>query len=146
MERVARSHVGFGLLLAIAGMLLGIRMAATHDHAQHVTHAHLLLLGLVVSLLYAMVYRLWVSDGPEWIGWVQWSLHHAGTVALVIGLFLLYGGHVEPAALEPLLGAASVAVLLGMVAMLGIFLRIATRRGHKAAPTRAVEPSSAPGG
>ena len=132
MQRIARWHVVAGLLLAIAGMGLGIHMASSHDHVQHVTHAHLLLLGFVVSLLYAMLYRLWLGALPaDRLAWVQYGLHQGGTVALVAGLFMLYGGHAAAASVEPLLGAASVTVLAAMVLMLVIFAR-ADRRARAA--------------
>lgn len=38
-----------GFAYAIAGMGLGIYMAASHNHALFVAHAHMLLLGFVVS-------------------------------------------------------------------------------------------------
>ncbi len=38
--------LGYGLL----GLLLGIYMAHSQNHLQHVTHAHIMLIGFVVSL------------------------------------------------------------------------------------------------
>lgn len=111
MARIARLHVLFGLAFALLGMALGIYMAASQDHVQHVTHAHILLLGFVVSVLYGVVYRLWIDDAPPLLARVQLALHQAGTLSIAVGLFLLFGGQVPPAALDPLLSAASLAVL-----------------------------------
>ena len=44
-----------GFAYAIAGMGLGIYMAASHNHALFVAHAHMLLLGFVVSFIYALI-------------------------------------------------------------------------------------------
>jgi len=126
MYIIARRHTLFGLCFAVVGMGLGIYMAASHNHQQHVTHAHLLLVGFVVSLVYAGVYRLWLADEPSTLARVQLVLHHIGTVFMSLGLFLLYGRWMAPAMLEPLLALASIAVLLAAVLMLVLFVR-ATR-------------------
>ena len=41
-----RKFVISALCYAMLGMLLGIYMAATQDHGQFVTHAHIMLVGL----------------------------------------------------------------------------------------------------
>jgi hypothetical protein len=130
--RIARWHLLFGLAFAIVGMVLGIYMAMTKNHVQHVTHAHALLLGFVVSLLYAVVYRLWVTETAR-LATIQTVLHEAGTVLIVIGLFLLFGGIVPEATLGPILGLGSFAALGGALLMLYQALRVgqdlhATRR------------------
>ena len=45
-----RKYVLTGLGYALLGLLLGIHMAATKNHGQLVTHAHIMLLGFVVSI------------------------------------------------------------------------------------------------
>ena len=75
MIKIARWHTLCGLALAIAGMGLGIYMAASHDHGQHVTHAHLLLLGFVVSVLYGLIYRIWIPGQDSRLAWLQLALH-----------------------------------------------------------------------
>ena len=47
--RFNRKLLLWALSYTVAGMALGIVMAASHDHAQPVTHAHALLVGFVVS-------------------------------------------------------------------------------------------------
>ncbi len=82
-----------------------------------------MLLGLVVSLLYGIVYRLWVPEGPSRIAMLQVALHQAGTLVLVVGLFLLYGGIAREPAIGPVMGVASVAVLVSAALMLWVFVR-----------------------
>ena len=117
MLNIARWHVLFGLAFAIAGMLLGIVMASSHDHTQHVTHAHILLLGFVVSLLYGVVLRLWLAQASARWARVQLVLHQAGTVVIVSGLYLLYAQRLPEPALGPVLGIGSVAVLAAPLLM-----------------------------
>lgn len=117
-NRVARWHLLFGLTFAVLGMCLGIYMAISKVHVQHPTHAHTLLLGFVVSLLYAVVYRLWVVEAAPKLATTQTALHEVGTTILVIGLFLLFGGFASEATLEPFLAVGSLSALGGAILML----------------------------
>jgi translation elongation factor EF-Tu-like GTPase len=45
-----RQYLAWALAYVAAGMDLRIYMAASHDHAQHGTHAHILLVGFVVFI------------------------------------------------------------------------------------------------
>jgi hypothetical protein len=93
-------------------------MAASGNHAQFITHAHILLVGFVTSLIYAVIHKLWLSAAPKVIGTVQFVLHQAGCIGMFSGLLMLFGGVASQGRLEPLLGASAVAVILGMLLML----------------------------
>lgn len=108
----------FGLGFAVLGMAMGIYMAISKNHVQHVTHAHVLLLGFVVSVLYGAIYRLWLPSAPALLAAVQTGLHEVGSVLIVVGLFLLFSGAVSEDSLAPLLGPGSIAVILSAVLML----------------------------
>ncbi|MEZ5738183.1 MAG: hypothetical protein R3E68_01130 [Burkholderiaceae bacterium] len=123
MTTIAHRHTLFGLVFAILGMGLGIYMASSHNHTQHVTHAHILLLGTVLSLLYATIYRLWSPQTPTRLATTQLLLHQVGTVILVGGLFALYGGLAPESVLGPLLGVGSVAVMGSTLLMLLVYVR-----------------------
>lgn len=122
-----RTYLLWALSYAVGGMGLGIYMAASHQHEQHVTHAHLLLLGFVASLVYGVIHKLWLQGPGHGIAVAQLVVHQLGVLAMCMGLFLLYGGFASGAVLEPLLGVASIAVLLGAVLMLRMVLT--SRRG-----------------
>ena len=104
-------------------MGLGIFMAASHNHAQHVTHAHLLLVGFVVLLIYAVIRKLWLGEVKLGLANTQFIVHQAGVLAMVSGLLLLYGNLVPEARLDPILAIASIAVLLGALLMLFMVLK-----------------------
>ena len=105
--------LGYGLL----GLLLGIYMAHSQNHLQHVTHAHIMLIGFVVSFVYGVCYKLWLAGLDNLLGKVQMIAHQVGTLGIIIGLFLLYGGYAPEAVLGPLLGVASLAVFAAMLLM-----------------------------
>lgn len=118
-----RKYLVSALGFAAIGMTLGIVMAATHDHEQHVTHAHILLIGFVVSMIYAIIHKLWLNAYTGALARVQFVLHHLGAVGIGTGLFLLYGRFVAVEKVEPLLSGSSLAVLAAVLMMLWMVLR-----------------------
>lgn len=134
-----RKFVVTGLTYALIGMMLGIYMSATKNHGQLVTHAHIMLLGFVVSFMYGLCHRLWLDTRGSWVARLQFCLHQLGSAALFTGLFLLYGGFVEASLIEPLLGIASVTVLVSLALMCALFLvpRSAAPTAAAAAPAAA---------
>ncbi len=114
---------GFGY--AIIGLALGIYMAASHDHGQLVTHAHIMLLGFVVSFVYGLCHKLWLDNATGKLAVAQFYLHQVGSLVLFVALFLLYGGLAAPERLEPVLAASSITVFVGVILMKVLFLKSA---------------------
>lgn len=121
-----RKFVLTGLGYAILGLVLGIFMAASKNHQQLVTHAHIMLVGFVVSMVYAMMHKLWLKPqiSRRLIRWQYW-LHQLGAAGLSIGLFVVYGQYLPESVIGPLLGLFSLAVLAAMILMKVMFLRTA---------------------
>jgi hypothetical protein len=131
--RFDRQYVLWGLGYAVLGMVLGIIMAASQNHGQLVTHAHILLVGFVVSFVYALIHRLWLAEPARLVARVQFVLHQLSAVVLFSGLALLYGGVLPDSTLGPILGTAAVGVLVGALLMIYMVLRSpATAAGVKA--------------
>ena len=80
-----RKYLLTALGYAALGMILGIVMAASHNHIQHVTHAHILLVGFVVSFVYAVCYRVWLPEVTGTLVTVQFIAHQLGTLGMVTG-------------------------------------------------------------
>jgi len=112
-----RKFLVFALGYIVLGMCLGIYMAASHDHAEHPTHAHINLIGFVLSLSYGVMHKLWLDNASPAIAKTQFILHHAGAITIFIGLFLLYGNMVAEATVDPFLAAGSITVLLSAILM-----------------------------
>jgi hypothetical protein len=108
----------WGLSYAAAGMVLGIYMAASHNHGELVTHAHILLVGFVLSLVYGLIHRLWLTRPKRRVASFQFAVHQAAALVLSVGLFLLYGNLLPADKLDPILGAGAAGVLLGLLLML----------------------------
>lgn len=121
---VDRAHLTAGLVYGALGLGLGIYMAAGQNHVQQVTHAHLLLAGFLLSVIYAIVYRLWLPNPGRWLSGLQFALHHVGVVLMVSGLFLLYSGRFSHGQLEPVLAGSSILVLLALLMMLAMVIKV----------------------
>lgn len=130
-----RKYLIWALSYAALGICLGIFMGASQNHAEFVTHAHVLLIGFLLSFAYGIIHRLWLNEPSPVIATVQFAVHQVAAVTLSIGLFLLYGNMASEAKLGPILGVASALVLLG--ALLMLYLVVTTRVG-KASPATAL--------
>lgn len=102
---------------AIIGLVLGIYMAATRNHGQMVAHAHIMLLGFVVSFVYAVCHRLWLPGMTGGLATAQFWTHQFGALGLTTGLFLLYGRFLPPQQVGPVLGIFSITALISLILM-----------------------------
>lgn len=120
--KVEKLHIIIGLVYALAGMVLGMVMAESGDHTQHVTHAHALLVGFVVSAVYAILYRVWgLAQGL--LALIQFALHHIGAIIMVIGLYMLYGAIMPEEQIGPILGIAGALVIASTALMFWFMIR-----------------------
>jgi len=133
MKRFDRAYLIWALCYAAAGMALGIYMGISRNHGQFVTHAHVMLVGFVTSLIYAVIHRLWLTAPSRALATVQFILHQAGSLAMFAGLTLVYGGMASEDQVGPLLGPAAIAVILGVLLMLVMVLKARGAAGAAAA-------------
>jgi len=100
------------VVFVIAGMLWGISMAVSENHAALPAHAHLNLLGWASLFLFGVYYRLHAALERSRLALLQVWTWIAGTVVLVIGVGLISTGH---RGAEPVAGIGSVVALVGML-------------------------------
>ena len=112
-----RKYLTWSLGYLIAGMGVGLYMAASKNHSQLVAHAHILMVGFAVSFIYGIIHRLWLQQPGRTLATVQFALHQVAALAMCAGLLLLYGGVLPEPTLAPLLGAGSLGVLLAALLM-----------------------------
>jgi hypothetical protein len=114
--KLDRKFLLCSLAYAVAGMCLGIYMAASKNHGQFIAHAHILLVGFVVSFIYSLIHRLWISADTVAAAKVQFWLHQLSALLMGVGLLLFYGGMFQET-LDPVLAASSIGVLTSAVLM-----------------------------
>ena len=118
-----RKYLVWALAYVAAGMALGIYMAASHNHAQQVTHAHILLVGFVVSFIYAVIHKLWLGEQTPRLARIQLVAHQVGALTMFAGLFLLYGGIVPPEQIESILAPSTIVVFIAALMMIVMVLK-----------------------
>ena len=104
MQGVARNFFTLAIIFSVLGMMLGLSMAMSHDHAQMPTHAHIMVLGWVMSSVFAFFYHLVPAARASRLAQVHFWLTAVSGVVLVGGLFFLLGGN---PAIEPIVATAS---------------------------------------
>ena len=100
------------VLFVIAGMAMGIGMAASQDHSIMPAHAHLNLLGWVSLFLFGIYYERRPALDASRLALVQVVLWSIGTVALTVAVAAIHLGYT---AADPLAGIASLMVLAAML-------------------------------
>lgn len=112
MTGVAAKFFGSAVIYGVLGMLLGLVMGITQDHAQMPTHAHLLVVGWVSFALFGLFYHQFPSAAATRLAAVHFWLAQASFVALIVGLFLIFGGRPDA---DPIAAVSSIGLLLSMV-------------------------------
>ncbi len=100
------------VILGIAGMIMGIAMAASGNHSIYPAHAHLNLLGWVGLFLIGIFYRYYPALDASRIARFQVGIWIVGTIVLTCGVVAIFLGHLE---YEPLAIAGSLIVLADML-------------------------------
>src|SRR5690348_13435126 len=98
------------LAYAVFGMGVGIYMAASKNHGFFIAHAHILLVGFVVSFIYSLIHKLWISAEGTRTAAVQFYLHQVSALVMGLGLLLFYAGLYQET-LDPILGVSAFGVL-----------------------------------
>lgn len=100
------------IVFALAGMVGGIYMAASHDHAAAPAHAHLLLIGWVSMAIFGLFYRL-VPQAVNTLAIWQWWLMIIAIPFMTLSIAMIRYGQVEMG--EPIAATSSLVVLTAMV-------------------------------
>jgi len=120
--KIDRKFLLCSLAYAVFGMGVGIYMAASKNHTELVAHAHILLVGFLVSFVYGLIHKLWVSTEIRSIANVQFYLHQLSALVMLAGLLLFYGGLFREV-LDPILAASSLGILGGALLMIYLVIR-----------------------
>lgn len=112
MQGLAARYFGSAIVYAILGMLLGLHMGMSKDHTQMPTHAHILVVGWVSFALFGIFYHLFPSAAARFLPKLQFWLAQLSLLVLIVGLFLLFNGHLDA---DPLAAIGSIGLLISMI-------------------------------
>jgi len=127
MHPTAQLFFKSGILFLLVGMGAGIFMAAGHDHTIAGAHAHLNLLGFVVSSVYGTYYALFPAKADGLLPKLHWAGHTLAIVVMFPALAALLYGHLE---FEPIVALSSIVAFLAAAVFAVVVFRPA--RGGRA--------------
>jgi hypothetical protein len=100
------------IVMAVGGMIWGIVMAISQNHAAMPAHAHLNLLGFVSLFLFGLFYHLHPAIDRSRLALVQVWAWIVATIVLTIGVGLIHSGYPSG---DPLAAVGSLVALADMM-------------------------------
>ncbi len=86
---ISRNFLLIGSIYILIGMILGSYMGGSGDRTLAPLHAHMNLLGFVLSVIFALVYRSYPAMAENGLARPHFWLHQSGTLLLLIFLYLV---------------------------------------------------------
>lgn len=112
MKNMSNWYFRLAVLYFVAGVSLGIFMAASQDHSMFPVHAHLNLLGWVTLSLFGLYYRALPSAATSRLAKVHFWIYVPAHLVQMVLLFTKFRNHPE---VEPALAGASILVSVGIL-------------------------------
>ena len=113
--------VGTGFL--IVGLGIGMYMGASGNHALAASHAHINLVGFVLSAVFALTYKSYPAMAESVSARIHLWLHALGALALNAMLFLLLAGVISEAAMVPVAPISEIMVAAGVLIFASLVVR-----------------------
>ena len=112
MQGVARNFFILGIVMAIAGMMLGLKMAMTNNHVQMPVHAHIMVAGWLMSAVFGFFYHLFPVARQNKLATLHFWIHAVSIVVLTVSLYFVLAGN---PGVEPITAISSILFFLGML-------------------------------
>ncbi|QMU56804.1 MAG: TonB-dependent receptor [Boseongicola sp.] len=104
-----------GTVFLVIGLFIGMYMGGSGDHSLAASHAHINLLGFVLSVVFALTYKSFPAMAEGRLASIHFWAHAAGAVVLNVMLFLLLSDSISEAAMVPLAPISELLVLIGVL-------------------------------
>jgi predicted membrane channel-forming protein YqfA (hemolysin III family) len=124
MQGVARNFFILGIVMAIAGMMLGLSMAMSHNHVQMPVHAHIMVAGWLMSAVFGFFYHLFPVARQNKLATVHFWIHAVSIVVLVVSLYFVLSGSPE---VEPVTALSSIVFFLSMLLFAWIAIPVVSK-------------------
>jgi hypothetical protein len=87
--RIDTVFIGLGFAILIGGMAFGMWMGAQENFQFADAHAHMNLLGFVLSTLYGLLYRVYPGLARSRLAWPQCIAHFLGVLIFIPGIVIV---------------------------------------------------------
>ncbi len=122
MGNLTRNYILLGLVWLVAGMIFGTWLGATNQTNYTNSHAHMNLLGFVVSVLFGLIHWAYPNLSKSRFANPQFLIYEIGALILVIGKIMVDTNGAE----NPALIVGALVTIIGAALMLVLFARKAT--------------------
>lgn len=127
MPRVSATFFTLSCICLAAGMLWGMHMAQSSDFTMAPAHAHLNLLGGVLSAIFGTFYALTRETYSPRLAWINFLLSLIAVVVTIPALAMLLATNDDPK-YGPITGAGSGVMLLSLLVFTLSVLRELVRK------------------
>lgn len=118
MQSLDRIFIAVGFIWLLAGMAFGAWLGASHHNNFSNTHAHINLLGFVLSVLFGLLHANYQDLAQSRLAVLQFAGYQIGVLSLVTGKFLVDQDGTETLFLQ----VGAVVVILSVAMFLYMFL------------------------
>ena len=125
MKGLGRAFFASALVYGILGMLIGLHMGMSKDHAQTPTHAHILVVGWLSFAIFGLFYAAYEHAVPPLLARIHFWLAQVSLAGLAIGLWLLTAGRAQ---FEPVVVVSSIAYLVSFILFAFVVLPVMRAR------------------
>jgi hypothetical protein len=115
---ISRNFILVGGLYLVVGILLGMHMGASGNHAAAPAHAHINLLGFTLMTVFGLVYKVFPAMAEGRLAMAHFWLHLVGSLILLVMLYMMTTGMISEDAMVPLAPISELLILLGVLAFL----------------------------
>lgn len=112
MPYVSQLYFKTAIAFLLVGILVGLQMSISHDHAVAGAHAHINLLGWVTSALFGGYYALSPAKARKRMALIQYGVYTLGVVVMTPALYFMLRGNPS---LEPLVAISSLIAFAGVI-------------------------------
>ena len=120
---ISRAFFILGAIWILVGIPIGMYMGPSQDLALVPLHAHINLVGFVLSTLFGLVYHARPVMAQHLLGRAHFWLHLVGGLILLPVLYLMLSGRMSEAAAGPIMAAGEGLILLGLIGYLVNLIR-----------------------
>lgn len=111
---VVRNFLLLGSVFLIIGLFIGMYMGGSGDHTLAPSHAHINLVGFVITMIFALTYKAFPAMLEGRLAGIHFWCHLVGAVGLNIMLFMLMAGMIGPESMAPIAPITELLVTIGV--------------------------------
>jgi hypothetical protein len=120
---ISRAFFILGGIWILVGIPIGMYMGPSQDFTLAPLHAHINLVGFVLSTLFGLVYNAKPAMAANGLARIHFWLHLVGGVILLPFLFLMLSGRMAEQTAGMIMGVGELAILLGLILYLVNMIR-----------------------